>query len=164
MKEKKMPYSNRTFRLFYGWVVAGVAFVIMIMCFGVQYSFGGVFFKPLIAEFGWTRAATSGIFSLYMVVRAVFSIVMGYCCDRKGPRLTVGIGAVSMGLGLLIISRSEAIWQLYVFYGVMGGIGAASFYAPLASTLSKWFTKKKGWRSSASIFCGYRHRGCHFLR
>jgi MFS family permease len=138
-----MPHANKTFRLFYGWVVAGVAFVVMIMCFGVQYSFG-VFFKPLITEFGWTRAATSGIFSLYMVVRAVFSIVMGYFCDRRGPRWTVAIGAVSMGLGLLIISRSEAIWQLYVFYGVMGGIGAASFYGPLASTLSKWFTKKRG--------------------
>jgi MFS family permease len=143
VKEKKMPHTNRTSRLFYGWVVAGVAFVVMIVCFGVQYSFG-VFFKPLIAEFGWTRAATSGIFSLYMVVRAVFSIVMGYCCDRRGPRLTVGIGGVSMGLGLLFISRSETIWQLYFFYGVMGGIGAASFYAPLASTLSKWFTKKRG--------------------
>jgi MFS family permease len=142
-KEKNMPELNKTTRLFYGWVVAGAAFVVMIVCFGVQYSFG-VFFKPLIAEFGWTRAATSGIFSLYMVVRAVFSIVMGYFCDRRGPRLTVSLGAVSMGLGLLFISRSKTIWQLYIFYGVMGGIGAASFYAPLASTVSKWFTKKRG--------------------
>jgi len=138
-----MPELNKTTRLFYGWLVAGAAFVVMIVCFGVQYSFG-VFFKPLIAEFGWTRAATSGIFSLYMVVRAVFSIVMGYFCDRRGPRLTVAIGGASMGLGLLFISRSETIWQLYIFYGVMGGIGAASFYAPLASTVSKWFTKKRG--------------------
>ena len=142
-KEKNMPELNKTTRLFYGWLVAGAAFVVMIVCFGVQYSFG-VFFKPLIAEFGWTRAATSGIFSLYMVVRAVFSIVMGYFCDRRGPRLTVAIGGASMGLGLLFISRSETIWQLYIFYGVMGGIGAASFYAPLASTVSKWFTKKRG--------------------
>lgn len=143
LKEKMMTRSNCEHRVFYGWIIAGAAFVVMIVCFGVQYSFG-VFFKPLIAEFGWTRAATSGIFSLYMVIRAVFSIGTGYFCDRRGPRLTVAIGGICMGLGLLFISRADTIWQLYIFYGVMGGIGAASFYAPLASTLSKWFLKKRG--------------------
>jgi len=116
---------------------------VMVVCFGVQYSFG-IFFKSLVAEFGWTRAATSGIFSLYMIVRAVFSVVMGYFSDKRGSRLTVAIGGLSMGLGLLLTSRVNAIWQLYILYGGMGGLGAASFYVPLASTLSKWFTKKRG--------------------
>ena len=142
-REKNRLETKREQGFFYGWIIAGSAFVVMIVCFGVQYFFG-VFFKPLIAEFGWTRAATSMIFSVYMVVRAVFSIVMGYFCDRRGPRLTVAIGGISMGLGLFLISGAQTIWQLYLFYGFMGGIGAASFYVPLASTLSKWFVKKRG--------------------
>ncbi len=130
-------------RLFYGWVITGVGCLVMVVCFGVQYSFG-VFFKSLIAEFGWTRAATSGIFSLYMVVRAVTGIGMGHVADRRGAKLTVIIGGVSMGLGLLLASRTTAIWHLYVLYGVLGGVGAASFYVPLASTLSRWFIGKRG--------------------
>lgn len=138
-----MPQDNGRHRFFYGWVVAGVASLVMIVCFGVQYSFG-IFLKPLIAEFGWTRAETSGIFSVYMVTRGVFGIMMGFFCDRYGPSRTVAIGGISMGLGLLLTSRANAIWELYILYSTMGGLGAASFYAPLASTLSKWFVKKRG--------------------
>ena len=138
-----MPREKEEHRFFYGWVVAGVASLLMVVCFGVQYSFG-IFFKPLIAEFGWTRAETSGIFSVYMVTRGCFSILMGFFCDKYGPRRTVAIGGISLGLGLLLTSRANAIWQLYILYSTMGGLGAASFYAPLLSTLSKWFVKKRG--------------------
>lgn len=138
-----MPKENGRPKFFYGWVIAGIASLVMVVCFGVQYSFG-IFFKPLIAEFGWTRAETSGIFSVYMVTRGVFGIMMGFFCDRYGPRRTVAIGGISMGLGLLLTSRANAIWQLYILYSTMGGLGAASFYVPLASTLSKWFVKKRG--------------------
>jgi len=138
-----MSQEKKKHRFFYGWVIAGVASLAMVICFGVQYSFG-IFLKPFIAEFGWTRAATSGIFSLYMIIRAIFSIVMGYFSDRQGPRLIVAIGGFSMGLGLLLASQANAIWQLYILFGGMGGLGAASFYVPLASTLSKWFKKRRG--------------------
>ena len=138
-----MLQEKKEHRFFYGWVIAGVASLVMVVCFGVQYSFG-IFFKPLIAEFGWTRAETSGIFSVYMVTRGCFSILMGFFCDKYGPRRTVAIGGISLGLGLLLTSRANAIWQLYILYSTMGGLGAASFYAPLLSTLSKWFVKKRG--------------------
>jgi MFS family permease len=138
-----MPHHRGDLKFFYGWVVAGFASLVMVVCFGVQYSFG-IFFKPLIAEFGWTRAETSGIFSVYMVTRGAFGILMGFFCDKYGPRRTIAIGGISMGSGLLLTSRANAIWQLYILYSMMGGLGAASFYAPLLSTLSKWFVKKRG--------------------
>lgn len=138
-----MPRGNSKPRFFYGWLVAIAASLVMVVCFGVQYSFG-VFFKPLIAEFGWTRAATSGIFSLYMIMRGSFGLVMGWFSDRHSPRIAVTIGAISMGLGLFLTSRADAIWQLYILYSVMVGLGAGSFYSPLASTLSRWFIEKRG--------------------
>lgn len=130
-------------KFFYGWVVAAISCLLLVVCFGVQYSFG-IFFKPLISEFGWSRAETSGIFSLYMIARGVLSILMGFFYDRYGPRKTVSIGGISMGLGLLLTSKAKEIWQIYILYSIMGGLGAASFYVPLASTLSKWFIEKRG--------------------
>jgi MFS transporter, OFA family, oxalate/formate antiporter len=138
-----MLQEKKENRFFYGWIIAGISSLLMVVCFGVQYSFG-IFFKPLIAEFGWTRAETSGIFAVYMVTRGFFSILMGIFCDKYGPRRTVAIGGISLGLGLLLTSRANAIWQIYILYSTMGGLGAASFYAPLLSTLSKWFVKKRG--------------------
>jgi hypothetical protein len=40
--------------VFYGYVVLAAAFLVMTVMWGANYSFG-VFFKPMIAEFGWTR-------------------------------------------------------------------------------------------------------------
>jgi len=79
-----------------------------------------------------------------MIVRAVLSMVMGHVSDRRGSKLTVVIGGVSLGLGIFLAGRASAIWHLYIFYSIMGGLGAACFYVPLSSTLSKWFTRKRG--------------------
>ena len=50
-------------RFFYGYVVVAAALFIMVAIYGVFYAFG-IFFKPVLAEFGWTRVMTSGAFSL----------------------------------------------------------------------------------------------------
>jgi OFA family oxalate/formate antiporter-like MFS transporter len=49
-----------------------------------------------------------------------------------------------MGLGLVISSQAESLWQLYFFYGVVGGIGTCSLWVPLTSTIAKWFVEKRG--------------------
>ena len=54
-------------RFFYGYIVVVAALCIMIAIWGAYYAFG-VFFKPMLTEFGWTRAMTSGAFSLSMVL------------------------------------------------------------------------------------------------
>ena len=71
---------------FYGWFIALSAFLVLLIGGGTTYSFG-VFFQPLLYEFGWTRAMISGAFSLYMVLRACFYIVTGRLTDKYGPRI-----------------------------------------------------------------------------
>ena len=61
---------------FYGYIVVALAFLITVILGGTLYTFG-VFFKPLSDEFGWTRAATSGAFSLYMALHGLLYIVTG---------------------------------------------------------------------------------------
>ena len=58
----------------------------MVVIWAAYYSFG-VFFKPLITEFGWTRATTSGAFSLSAIINGLFAIVMGRLTDKRGPEL-----------------------------------------------------------------------------
>ncbi|MGB2877444.1 MAG: hypothetical protein WBB97_05355, partial [Dehalococcoidales bacterium] len=52
--------------LFYGWVIVAACMVIMAMHTGMMYTYG-VFFKHLIADFGWSRGATAGVHSVFMV-------------------------------------------------------------------------------------------------
>ena len=49
-----------------------------------------------------------------------------------------------MGLGLILSSQVKTLWQLYFFYGVVGGIGSCSLWVPITSTITKWFEDKRG--------------------
>ncbi|MBA7658005.1 L-lactate transporter [subsurface metagenome] len=130
-------------RFFYGYIIVVVVFFIMVVMYGVMYTFG-VFFKPLITEFGWTRATTSGAYTLYFFMQGLFYIVAGRLNDRFGPRLVVTVSGFLIGLGYSLMSQISAIWQLYLFYGVIAGIGLGGGFVPLASTVARWFVKRRG--------------------
>jgi len=134
--------SGATPRLFYGYVVVLTALCIMFVGMGARFAFG-VFFKPLLSEFGWTRAMTSSAFSLSMAVEGVAAIIMGGLCDKFGPRIILTICGLLLGLGYLLVSKITGIWQLYLFYGVIIGVGMSGFYIPLLSTVARWFTQRR---------------------
>ena len=127
----------------YGYSVVAAASMIMVLIFAVQYSFG-VFFKPVLTEFGWTRAMTAGAFSLVWISQGIVSIVMGDLNDRVGPRLVLTICGALIGTGFLLMSRIGAIWQLYLFYGVIVGAGLGGTFVPLTSTTARWFVARRG--------------------
>lgn len=130
-------------RFFYGWVVLGAAFLATAVAFGNQYS-AGVLLKPIINEFGWSRAMTAGAFSLGYVTNGIAAILLGGLTDRYGPRITVLMGGLLLGAGLLLSSRMHSLWEFYVYYGVMVGMGAGGVYVPLASVVARWFDKFRG--------------------
>src|SRR5262249_15130049 len=106
----------------YVFVIVAAACFSMVLIFSVHYAFG-VFFKPLSEEFGWTRAMTAGAFSLVWIPQGLLAFVMGGVNDRFGPRLVLTICGGLIGLGYLLMSQIAALWQLYLFYGIIVGAG-----------------------------------------
>lgn len=135
--------ENRHPKIFYGYVVIAAAFLIMLVMWGTLYSFG-IFFKPLSTDLGWTRAMTSGAYSLFMILHGLLYIPAGRLNDKFGPRIIMLVSGFFLGLGYLLMSQTSALWQLYLFYGVIIGIGAGGGYVPLLSTVSRWFIKRRG--------------------
>jgi MFS family permease len=125
-------------RLFYGYVILALAFLINIVLGGAIYTFS-VFFKPLESDFSWPRAATSGAFSLYMILHGFLYIITGKLNDRFGSRIVMSICGLFTGLGYLLMSLTNAIWHIYLFYGVIIAIGMSGSYVPLTSTVTRWF-------------------------
>jgi len=130
-------------RFFYGYIVVIAAFCVMAVQAAGIYSFG-VFLKPVSAEFEWSRALTSGAHSICMVVTGLLCVVAGRLTDSFGPRLVVTVGGICFGVGYLLMSQITASWQLYLFWGVMVGMGLSIGFVPMASTAARWFTKKRG--------------------
>jgi len=135
--------GNRKPRFFYGYIVVAAGLLVMVITTGALYSFG-VFFKPVLIEFGWTRAATSGAYSLCILVLGSLSIIMGRLNDRFGPRIVVPVCGFLLGSGYLLMSQISAIWQLYLFYGILAGTGLSGVYVPTISTVARWFVKRRG--------------------
>ena len=129
-------------RFFYGYIVVAVAFLIMMASIGAHNSFG-VFLKPVLTEFNWTRAVTSGAFSLSFIVSGLLGVVMGGLTDRFGPRLVLTFCGVLLGLGYLLMSQMGVLWQLYIFFGIIIGFGMAGAWIPLVSTAARWFVKRR---------------------
>ncbi len=143
MASHEIPQSPKAEpRFFYGYIVVVAALFIMVAIYGVFYAFG-IFFKPVLAELGWTRAMTSGAFSLAWIVQGLLAIGMGGLNDRLGPRLVMTLCGFILGLGFLLMSQISAVWQLYLFYGVIIGIGMAGSWVPLVSTVARWFVKRR---------------------
>jgi len=115
----------------------------MFVMWGVHFAFG-VFFKPILSDFGWTRAMTSGAYSLCIIMNGLLAIAMGGLTDKLGPRLVMTFCGVFLGLGYFLMSRLDAIWQLYLFYGVIIGIGMSGSFIPLVSTVVRWFVDRRG--------------------
>src|SRR5512136_326782 len=86
----KLSSSNEAKQpgFFYGYIIIIISFITLVISFGILSSFG-VFFKPLLNEFGWTRAATSGAFSLCSIIQGLLGIAMGGITDRFGPRVVI---------------------------------------------------------------------------
>ena len=65
-----MVEYNKNQRFFYGYVVAAAGFVTWFIGWGAYAMCFGVFFKPLMAEFHWTRAETSMAYAISLLVQA----------------------------------------------------------------------------------------------
>ncbi len=129
-------------RFFYGYVIVVAAFFILVVSFSLHNVFG-LFFTPMLTELGWTRAVLSGAFSLSLIIYGVLGIVMGGLNDRFGPRVVVTLCGFLMGLGCLLMSQVSALWQLYLFYGVIIGVGMSGVWVPQMSSVARWFVKRR---------------------
>lgn len=130
-------------KLFYGWVVVIAFLVIQSLLLGSNSIFG-VFFKELESEFHLTRATTSAVFSVSMLLISVFSVISGWAVDRYGPRIVLSLMGLFTGLSLLLTSQTNVAWQLFLTYGVLLAMGTGASYTVTMSTVSRWFEKKRG--------------------
>ncbi len=127
----------------YGWIMVAVSFVIMGLPFGALVSIS-VFLKPLVAEFGWERGNTAFAYTAGSGAAGLGSIVMGWMADRFSTRPVVLFGSVMLGLSLLLLSYLKTLWQLYLFYCILGGLGLAALNVPIITNVGQWFSRNKG--------------------
>jgi OFA family oxalate/formate antiporter-like MFS transporter len=121
-------------------VVGGV---MLNMALGTFYAMS-VFMLPLEKEFGWTRAQTSWVTTIGLVLLTLWFVVAGYIHDRRGPKLVAAIGGSLFSLGLFLASYTQSLTMFYLTAGVVTGTGSGFGYVVPTAVGAKWFPDKRG--------------------
>jgi MFS family permease len=135
------PQASR--RNSYSYLIAAICFSIQALGVGTFIAFG-VFFNPLMETFGWSRAAIAGASSLAFFNMGLFGVIVGRLNDRFGPRQLVTVTAILLGLGCVLMARLTALWEIYLFYGVIFGLGLSSIDVIALTTIARWFSHRRG--------------------
>jgi MFS family permease len=143
ISQKINPPPEGESGFFYGYLIVGASLLIMSIMWGGYYAFG-VFFKPVLNEFGWTKAMTSGAFSLAAILNGLLTIAAGRLTDKFGPRMVMTVCGLFLGSGFMLMSQMRDIFHLYLFYGIFIGVGMSGSFIPLTSTVARWFIKRRG--------------------
>ena len=95
-------------------------------------------------DFGWTRALTSSVFSIYMLVGSLFAILGGWVVDRYGAKIVFIVMAFSAFLGLALTSQVSSLWHIYLTYSLLVAMGTGPAYAISTSLATRWFKERRG--------------------
>lgn len=138
------------------WIVV-VGGILIQLALGAIYAWSA-FTGPLQgtttapSEFAFTKTETQAIFSVGLMVFAIFTIIGGRLVGKLGPMKVALTGGVLLGLGYILASFIGAsfIGKL-AFLGVIAGAGIGLAYVVPIATAVKWFPDKKGLVSGLAV-------------
>jgi MFS family permease len=129
---------------FYGWTIVLVSFLIGFTESGVFQNILSIFMKPMVDEFGWTRASVTGAIAFGSVCGGILSLAVGPLLDRHGPRMVAFWGVFFLSLGLFAMTFVSRLWQLYLFFGVGRMVAVGVLSLATAVSVSNWFVRFRG--------------------
>jgi MFS family permease len=129
--------------LSYRWVIVAAGAVMTCVALGAMFSLA-IFLEPMALDTNWSRTGISSAMTLNFLVMGVGGFVWGAIYDRLGARPVVMIGAVMLGLALVLASRAGSLLSFQLTYGVLVGLAASAFFAPMIALTTGWFDTNRG--------------------
>ena len=103
-----------------------------------------LFTTPLTAHLNATLAEVQVTFSVLIVLQTFLSPFQGYLVDIFGPRILLSIGAILTGLSWVLAAGARSTFELYLTYGLFGGIGTGIIYVGVVGLMARWFPDRRG--------------------
>jgi MFS family permease len=111
---------------------------------GFSYFGMSAFFPSFEREFGWSRTAISGAFSLARIESGLLGPIEGYLTDRVGAQRMLFVGLFICTLGFLLLSRVDSLPMLYavIILGVVLG-SSLGYNMPISVLIAKVFRERR---------------------
>jgi MFS family permease len=121
----------------YGWIVVGAGALMTCVGMGAMLSLA-VFLQPISESMGWSRAGVSAAATLDFLCMGISAFFWGALSDRFGARIVVLSGSVLLGIGLVTASQATSLLEFQLLFGILIGVAAGAFYAPMMAVASAW--------------------------
>ncbi|MBE5708325.1 MAG: MFS transporter [Oscillibacter sp.] len=123
-----------------------ISAMVICVCAGFGYAWS-VLQTPIIARFGWADSGVALAYTITVVCSTMAPLLFGGLIRRMSSRLCVAVGAVLFGAGLFAAGLISQLWQLYLFYGVISGLGVGFIYPSMMAYVVRLFPEKSGMAS-----------------
>ena len=131
--------------MFYGWFVVAGAFVSHLLSYGVLTVAFGVFFPSMANALHLGRGLLASISAAARLVSAAVSPLVGPLVDRRGPRLVMALGVLSLAGGTAVLAAASSAWHVLLGYGVVMAFGSVALGELTGdTTVARWFVRRRG--------------------
>jgi MFS transporter, OFA family, oxalate/formate antiporter len=125
------------------WSQLALGVICMMAISSPQYVWA-LFTKPLTAALGVSLPAIQVTFSLLVLLQAFLSPFQGFLIEKFGTRTLLATGAALTGLSWVLSAYAGNVGELYLAYGVLGGIGTGIIYVGVVGHMVQWFPDRRG--------------------
>ena len=128
----------------YAWVVMALAFLTMLISSSAL-GLPGAFLRPLSQEFGWSTGQISSALAIRFALFGLMGPFAAILIERYGLRRIICSALMLIAAGLLLATRMTALWQLFVLWGLVLGLGSGMTALVLGATVAnRWFERRRG--------------------
>ncbi len=127
--------------------------MLLALCSGIGYAWS-VFQKPLMENFDWALKTISITFTLQVMTSTIAPVFLSSFLKKIGTKRYVQIGIAVYVAGLVATMFTTSIGYLYIFYGLVVGVGLAMLYPTLMAYATSLFPDKTG-LASGLLACSY---------
>ena len=99
-------------RIFYGWIIVAVLFVINFATQAAGALNLGLFILPMCTDMGISRGLFGWLTACRALAGGVSSFFLGPLLDRYGPRILIPLSSLITGLSLIGIAASKQVNHL----------------------------------------------------
>ena len=124
------------------WICLAAALVICV-CAGFGYAWS-VLQNPIVAAHGWPEGQVSLAYTVTVVCSTMAPLFFGGLIRRISTRMCIALGAVLFGGGLFLTGAMTQLWQLFLFYGILSGLGCGFIYPSMMAYVVRLFPDRSG--------------------
>lgn len=128
----------------YGWIVAAITFLTMLTM-SAALGLPGAMLQPLGKEFGWSTEQISSALALRFALFGLMGPFAAVLMERWGLRAVICTGLALVGLGMALVTTASQLWQLFVLWSLMLGLGTGLTALVLGAVVAnRWFVARRG--------------------